>query len=86
MIVRNFDLPPDEKPDRWCGYRERAKIAETYDRWLEMKKAQPQLTQSAIARRLGLTQDQLRTALTRERRRRGICRRKGEGQFREWLD
>jgi hypothetical protein len=86
MIVRDFDLPPDEKPDRWCGYSQRAKIAETYDRWLEVKKNNPHLTQAAIARRLNLTTNQIRTALCRERLRRGVERDRETGQFCEWRD
>jgi ribosome-binding protein aMBF1 (putative translation factor) len=84
MIVRDFDLPPDEEPDRQCVYAQRARVAETYDRWLEMKRSQPDLTQAEIARRLNLTPNQLRTALTRERRRRNIRLNPGEREFCEW--
>lgn len=82
VIKRVFDTPPDEKPDR---ARSSVVGRDVYEAYLGLKTSSPELTQREIADRLGLNLTQIKNALRRQRKARGVRPLK-RGQYRDWRD
>lgn len=78
-MIQKVVVPLDEKPDR---PRSTLVAARVYEAWLRMKAKEPQLTQREAADRLGLNLTQVKNALRRTRRARGVL--KGRGRYRDW--
>ena len=79
MILHDFVLPADEVEDR---PRSSVVGREVYDAWVKAKKKDPSLTQRVFADRLGLNVTQVKNALRRQRKARGVVKEKGR-QYRD---
>lgn len=76
-MIQRVVRPVDEKPDR---VRSSVVGARVYEEYLRLKESSPELTQRQVADRLGLNLTQLKNALCRQRRKRGVIRPNG-GQY-----
>ena len=84
LIVRHFDLPADEKPDRpRANGLVKVVGPEVYEAWLKMKRAELGLTQREFGDRLGLNLTQVKNALRRQRKARGVLKPLRRGQYRD---
>lgn len=80
-MIQRVVKPIDEKPDH---VRSSVVGAHVYEAYLRLKKSAPELTQREAADKLGLNLIQLKNALTRQRRRRGVMKPHRKGQYCDW--